>query len=376
MKLKEEHIEFALKFAVRGGSAPTLLRLERWRDKAAKKLRSEAAKCNILLSPLEGEKKFLGELYELRNFREGYKKYKILDRATECAMTDVGDKKGKIKMNKNNLQQKQPNNPVAFLETNHSPLTIHHSLKRKVAFTLAEVLITLGIIGVVVALILPTFIYDYKKNVAISKLKQTYTLLKNAEQFAIKEFGDVEDWDFSSNGIAYGETFAKKYYAPYLKTTDCQYNIKYGDNNTRIESSTGNLGLYSFWVQNAFCLPNGSMVYASNIGSNGRVSGKIIYVDVNGTSAPNIFGRDIFSFMVGNIKMKQIDNYYDMGCPAKLSTCSPQGFIIDTHKAWDADRDELVNACKNKGGNSGMNACAYLIESAGWEISKDYPVRF
>ena len=74
--------------------------------------------------------------------------------------------------------------------------------------------------------------------------------------------------------------------------------------------------------------------------------------------------------------MKQIDNYYDMGCPEKLSTCSPQGFIIDTHKAWDADRDELVNACKNKGGNSGMNACAYLIESAGWEISKDYPVRF
>ena len=27
---------------------------------------------NILISPLEGEKKFLGELNELRNFREGY----------------------------------------------------------------------------------------------------------------------------------------------------------------------------------------------------------------------------------------------------------------------------------------------------------------
>ena len=64
-------------------------------------------KRNILISPLEGEKKFLSELCELRNFREGYKKYKNSDRATECAMTDVGDKKGKIKMNKNNLQQKQ-----------------------------------------------------------------------------------------------------------------------------------------------------------------------------------------------------------------------------------------------------------------------------
>ena len=44
-------------------------------------------KRNILLSPLEGEKKFLGELCELRNFREGYKKDKNSDRATECAMT-------------------------------------------------------------------------------------------------------------------------------------------------------------------------------------------------------------------------------------------------------------------------------------------------
>ena len=51
-------------------------------SEAAKQLRSEAAKCNILISPLEGEKKFLSELCELRNFREGYKKYKYSDRAT------------------------------------------------------------------------------------------------------------------------------------------------------------------------------------------------------------------------------------------------------------------------------------------------------
>ena len=51
-------------------------------SEAAKQLGSEAAKCNILISPLEGEKKFLSELCELRNFREGYKKYKTLDRAT------------------------------------------------------------------------------------------------------------------------------------------------------------------------------------------------------------------------------------------------------------------------------------------------------
>ena len=58
---------------------------------SAGQLGSEADKRNILISPLEGEKKFLSELCELRNFREGYKKYKNSDRATECAMTNVGD---------------------------------------------------------------------------------------------------------------------------------------------------------------------------------------------------------------------------------------------------------------------------------------------
>ena len=60
-------------------------------SEAAKQLRSEAAKCNILLSPLEGEKKFLSELCELRNFREGYKKYKTSDRATQNFNLTIND---------------------------------------------------------------------------------------------------------------------------------------------------------------------------------------------------------------------------------------------------------------------------------------------
>lgn len=244
------------------------------------------------------------------------------------------------------------------------------------AFTLSEVLITLGIIGIVAALTIPTLINNFRKIVIVNQLKQTYTLLKNAEQFAIKEYGNVEDWDFSSNNVEfpYGDSFAKKYYAPFLKTAPCKYET---EASYRMTTYDGNFGFHSVWTwsDNIFCLPNNSMIFSSNIGSNGRISGKVIYVDINGTKEPNIFGKDIFSFMVGNTNIKKIDGYYDMGCPAKLSTCSPQGFIVYTHKDWDSDRDELVDACKSKGGNSGMNSCAYLIESAGWEIPKDYPVK-
>uniref|UniRef100_UPI0040289A2A prepilin-type N-terminal cleavage/methylation domain-containing protein n=1 Tax=Candidatus Scatousia sp. TaxID=3085663 RepID=UPI0040289A2A len=48
------------------------------------------------------------------------------------------------------------------------------------AFTLAEVLITLGIIGIVASMTLPTLVGKYKKVQTISQLKKTYTVLNQA----------------------------------------------------------------------------------------------------------------------------------------------------------------------------------------------------
>ena len=123
MKLKEELNlkRIKLKYAVGGGVAVKQLGSEAAkRDLEAKRQRCGDAKKhsllllrkfdlfrkivdilslvkrNILLSPLEGEKKFLSELCELRNFGEGYKKTKNSDRATEYAIVYVGDKKGKL----------------------------------------------------------------------------------------------------------------------------------------------------------------------------------------------------------------------------------------------------------------------------------------
>ena len=47
-------------------------------------------------------------------------------------------------------------------------------LRRLAAFTLAEVLITLGIIGVVAALTLPSLIENHKKQVIVSRLNKVY----------------------------------------------------------------------------------------------------------------------------------------------------------------------------------------------------------
>ena len=57
----------------------------------------------------------------------------------------------------------------------------HHYLKR-FGFTLPEVLITLGIIGVVAALTIPNFIENYNKRATAVRLKKTYNTLATAIQ--------------------------------------------------------------------------------------------------------------------------------------------------------------------------------------------------
>lgn len=62
------------------------------------------------------------------------------------------------------------------------------------AFTLAEVLITLGIIGVVAALTLPSLIQNYHEKQRVTQLKKAYSVMQNAFLMAQEEYGDVTDW--------------------------------------------------------------------------------------------------------------------------------------------------------------------------------------
>ena len=58
-----------------------------------------------------------------------------------------------------------------------------------IAFTLAEVLITLGIIGVVAALTIPNVIAKYQEMVAVVRLKKSYSVVTNAINRAMAEEG-------------------------------------------------------------------------------------------------------------------------------------------------------------------------------------------
>ena len=68
------------------------------------------------------------------------------------------------------------------------------------AFILAEVLITLGIIGVVAALTIPTLIQNVSNRDVETKLRKFYMTINEAHKFAEAEFGNDNLWFSDTSG--------------------------------------------------------------------------------------------------------------------------------------------------------------------------------
>ena len=90
---------------------------------------------------------------------------------------------------------------------------------KKFGFTLAEVLITLGVIGIVAALTLPSVVANYQKQKTVSFVKKFYNEINNAIKLSVAENGDVDLWMQSAHDNSYQENleFVKNYILPYIK---------------------------------------------------------------------------------------------------------------------------------------------------------------
>ena len=86
----------------------------------------------------------------------------------------------------------------------------------KVAFTLAEVLITIGIIGVVAAMTIPTLLTKIQKNETVNRLKKTYSTFSQAYKSAYVDFGSITDWEYYDDNV---DEVINRYFAPYMKIT-------------------------------------------------------------------------------------------------------------------------------------------------------------
>lgn len=97
-------------------------------------------------------------------------------------------------------------------------------MKKIQAFTLAEVLITLGIIGVVAAMTIPTLVTNADKKVTATKLKAFYSKINQAVKMSTAYNGEPDGWEYpkNSNNYSQNKQFVDTYFVPYMKLSSCR----------------------------------------------------------------------------------------------------------------------------------------------------------
>ena len=209
----------------------------------------------------------------------------------------------------------------------------------KLGFTLSEILITLGVVGVVSAMTLPTLINNYQKMQTVNQLKSTYTLVYNALKRAEVDYGDIKTWEMEEDP----EVFADKYLKPYLKIVD-----EFDNDKIIIKRMNGKLLNEGKNFKHYTLANGGSLSLAYNTSSTPRMN---IFIDINGLKEPNRIGFDIFGYAYkSSIGFGPICN-----------------FRTDREYYKTAGSND---ACKaGKGGN----CCSTMIMHDGWKIENDYP---
>ena len=129
-----------------------------------------------------------------------------------------GKKIGSLEGKPFTLNSLSSNPPTLLSSSNHSggnaSLIPPYGLKKRIAFTLAEVLITLGIIGIVAALTLPTLISNHKKQVYVTQLKKTVNTLQNGYRLILADNGvdNLQYTDFDKRLKNLDSNYMRKYF--------------------------------------------------------------------------------------------------------------------------------------------------------------------
>lgn len=210
---------------------------------------------------------------------------------------------------------------------------------KKYGFTLAEVLIALGIIGVISSLTAPTFISNIQNSSNAARLASAVATLENGFTTMIAKEGvdnlfETEAWEEQNNRREFagkvGDFISITGFRQFNNANEIRsfYNQKgpYLMNSNGSRQSNVNNVLAGYFVQPAsngsggshsLELKSGAMVFLQ---PNNEVSQAVkdtredafkavggsvfsiaadVCIDVNGASAPNTLGRDIFAFYLG-----------------------------------------------------------------------------
>lgn len=195
--------------------------------------------------------------------------------------------------------------------------TTHYSkfTKKVLAFTLAETLIVMGIIGVVAALTLPNLNSSTGDKEKVAKLKKVYSDLNDALGRATAVYGPVLEWFAIDN---------YNIMAPNLKP-------RFKNRVTEFMKVSGNItsGGYDWIILSdgsavVFDIMNGSCTGGTNNNSCGN-----LFVDIDGPNkGKNEAGKDKFKFYITESGIVPMEAEGDINNCLKYKSDDCSGWII------------------------------------------------
>lgn len=228
-------------------------------------------------------------------------------------------------------------------------------VKMKKAFTLAEVLITLGVIGVVAAMTLPTLVQNYRNRVVETRLQKFYSAINQAVKMAEVEYGDKKIWYEDLGGLAVDEEgneiegsskvdiWFSKYLAPHIKI---------------IKKTISSDGKPIYYLSDGSAL---AVVHADESREWYFYSGD---PDKCRRKYSNPYGICLFEF-----------EFYPASTHNAWRFLYNKGFEPVKYN-WDGNLDSLYNSTVNGCAASDNRAfCAALIQYNNWKIPQKYPYK-
>lgn len=209
-------------------------------------------------------------------------------------------------------------------------------------------LITLGIIGIVAALTMPSLIAKHQKKVVVTRLEKFYSTMSQAVNLSSMDNGAAI---FLEQGPQANPDktleFFNKALAPYLKTVSVK---KTNDGIQAALPDGSGFGIYQLHVY--FCVKN--KVCEDKLKETDN-SSRTIFAD-------KLDGKDIFGFYLYN---------------------NPRKFMAYGADIAGETREDILNHTPKLGYDINYGCaqplhkfCALLIQHDGWEIRDDYPVKF
>lgn len=225
-------------------------------------------------------------------------------------------------------------------------------MKKFRAFTLSEIMITVGIIGVISALTVPTLVKNYQREAQTVQFRKNVSEFENAVDMFITEEGKTSFratsvFTDANNGLS---TFMQSKF----KSKGCGNSTKcFADEN--YISIDGSHNEKFECDGEAYLLANSAAVCVKLEDDYLRV-----FIDTNGAQGPNIGGRDMFRFYIDDTGKLIEQHYVNEFCTQHNSKCNEYG--ICTPAIWYDD-------CKGCESRAFGEPCFGQLRENNWEMN-------